>query len=433
MVKQFKGQVKISDVQKEFDNILARINSMIDTYNASLSAQDIDYSIAAEGLSPTGYCLTVGGLKQLLTDYEGSVFGCKAYKISNTQVKVTSGLLFYDKKVYNIKDAVLNTADKSTLYYDITNRRLTFGDTGTVTTTWSAYSSPVLTNSNGFGNIYASINSGNAYKATNKVSLNSSSIQNDLRNMFIGGAKDVTLTWNFPQLVKLNNISLSCTVTCLYPYAKSFSIEIRDIDGTLYGSKSGFTPDLLSVYNFNIPINNRKSNGIKIIMKGNITSGNPPVFGVGNLSFKGAKQITTIVDTGGNVGELVKITDLNMDRNFKYANVIANTQLSGLTKYRYTMNKVAYGTLGNIDKSEAFNNSTQGNFFIADIKRGSPQSYIRLFGINIEGDEHTGHRTYNSNRMFSPFYIPKGLPVPFVYTNTGTDYHKARKATKKLS
>ena len=31
--KDFKGQVKISDVQKAFDNLVDRINNSIDTYN----------------------------------------------------------------------------------------------------------------------------------------------------------------------------------------------------------------------------------------------------------------------------------------------------------------------------------------------------------------------------------------------------------------
>ena len=61
--KDFKGQVKISDVQKAFDNLVDRINNSIDTYNESSYVTDINYNDVSEELAPLNYTLSVGGLK----------------------------------------------------------------------------------------------------------------------------------------------------------------------------------------------------------------------------------------------------------------------------------------------------------------------------------------------------------------------------------
>ena len=43
MVRNFKGVVKVADVQEEFDALLNKINTAIDLYNSSLNIEDIDF------------------------------------------------------------------------------------------------------------------------------------------------------------------------------------------------------------------------------------------------------------------------------------------------------------------------------------------------------------------------------------------------------
>ena len=90
--KDFKGQVKISDIQKAFDNLVNRINSSIDIYNKSSFVADINYNDVSEELAPLNYTLSVGGLKKILETYDGCVVGCKVFKIGNN-LNITSGLL----------------------------------------------------------------------------------------------------------------------------------------------------------------------------------------------------------------------------------------------------------------------------------------------------------------------------------------------------
>lgn len=79
MVRQFKGIVKVADVQEEFDNLVNGINSMIRTYNDSAYVKDINYNDVSEELAPLNYTLSVGGLRKVLDTYDGCVVGCKVF------------------------------------------------------------------------------------------------------------------------------------------------------------------------------------------------------------------------------------------------------------------------------------------------------------------------------------------------------------------
>ena len=70
--KNFKGQVKISDVQECFDDLTNRINSLIDKYNTSSYVTDINYNNVSPELAPVNYTLSVGGLKKILDAYDKS-------------------------------------------------------------------------------------------------------------------------------------------------------------------------------------------------------------------------------------------------------------------------------------------------------------------------------------------------------------------------
>lgn len=83
MVYNFKGQVKIEDVQKAFDDMVARVNALREKYELSLSAANYNLEVGQATLAPDRYALSVGGLKQILNDANGIILGCRIYKSGN--------------------------------------------------------------------------------------------------------------------------------------------------------------------------------------------------------------------------------------------------------------------------------------------------------------------------------------------------------------
>lgn len=135
MVKRyFKGQVKISDVQEAFDEIVNATNAIVSIYNSSKAIEDIDYTKGSAVLAPSGYTLTVGGLKQALALADGCVVGAKPILLSKQQIKMTTGILISDAGVYRLPDAILDkpsgSRSKLTLYYDIFNKTYTWANLG---------------------------------------------------------------------------------------------------------------------------------------------------------------------------------------------------------------------------------------------------------------------------------------------------------------
>lgn len=124
MVKNFKGEVKISDVKTEFDNLVDRINNMVDSYNISGKVEDIDYTVGGVNLSPAGYTLSVGGLKKGLEAVERNVIGAKCFKVGNNKIKITDGLVLTKKGAIRLPDAVIDKSPNyNTLYFNsLTNQ-----------------------------------------------------------------------------------------------------------------------------------------------------------------------------------------------------------------------------------------------------------------------------------------------------------------------
>lgn len=130
MVRNFKGQVKISEVQKEFDELLSRINTVIDAYNSSKYVADIDYTKGDSTLGSSGYTLTLGGLKQVMKAMNGTVIGAKVFEVNNgTQVKITSGILITTNKIYRLPDTLLDLPSGTgikTLYFNTDTQEYSF-------------------------------------------------------------------------------------------------------------------------------------------------------------------------------------------------------------------------------------------------------------------------------------------------------------------
>lgn len=120
MVKNFKGEVKISDIQNEFDSISDRLNTMIDAYNGVLDKSALkDYTLAGKGLSAPGYTLTVGGIKQALTALDGRVLGSKVFYNSKNKAYITDGLLFTNYGCFKLPTQALDKPTwGQTIWYD---------------------------------------------------------------------------------------------------------------------------------------------------------------------------------------------------------------------------------------------------------------------------------------------------------------------------
>ena len=109
MVKNFKGEVKISDIQNEFDSISDRLNTMIDAYNGVLDKSALkDYTLAGKGLSASGYTLTIGGIKQALAALDGRVLGSKVFYNSKNKAYITDGLLFTNYGCFKLPTQALD-------------------------------------------------------------------------------------------------------------------------------------------------------------------------------------------------------------------------------------------------------------------------------------------------------------------------------------
>lgn len=129
MVKQFKGEVKISDVQAEFDALVGRINKMVDAYNGTNQViTNIDYTKGGSNLAPSGYTLTVGGIKQALKSLDGHVVGGKCFYNTATTVKMSDGLLFTKGGVFRLPDSILDRpSNGNSIWYDTNAQAYVWG------------------------------------------------------------------------------------------------------------------------------------------------------------------------------------------------------------------------------------------------------------------------------------------------------------------
>lgn len=135
VIKLFKGQVKIADVKAAFDEIIEKVNTMITDYNNSSYIQDIDYSVAGSTLAPSGYTLTVGGMKQFMDSCDGSVVGGKPFKVDSNRFKMSTGLLVTKNGIYRLPDSILDIpTDKQyrTVYYNTDTGEYQWTGEGTI-------------------------------------------------------------------------------------------------------------------------------------------------------------------------------------------------------------------------------------------------------------------------------------------------------------
>lgn len=393
-MKDFKGLVKISDVQDAFNEIVNSMNDIIDTYNASARVLDIDYTKGSSELGASGYTLSVGGLKRIIEIYQGCSIGCKPFKIDNNHCKVTAGYVFADGTVYRTYEQDM-TGSGSVLYYDVDNKRYSFGAGATSST--QSVAIPIIRNNNSWGNIYASHNTSVAWRAA--MGGQTSDIKNTIGNSwtFNGNSGTVgTWTWNFPTKISGH---IKFILGFIAVYGGSLDYNCKTNGGSVYNLKT--TPNALGNDSFTtIEMDIKDANGF--VFTGNITKGKNVIVTVGNFTISDA--IGTVV-TGGDssTGRLVKICDLNWNADSK--------QLSTIKKTMSESNNRSI-TIQAQNLPIDSNNGYNGNGDFVWCTDGRYDGEVKLFNRQLSYTVNLGGSTLKYFTTPTYFYIPKGLSNP---------------------
>lgn len=115
---QFKGQVKIEDVEGQLNLITDKINHMIDNYNELGYVDNIDLNDVSPELSPMDYTLSVGGLRKVLDAYDGTVHGCTVFTDDKKEnLYISPGLLFTRNGTVALPSAVIKNEGQSDIWY----------------------------------------------------------------------------------------------------------------------------------------------------------------------------------------------------------------------------------------------------------------------------------------------------------------------------
>lgn len=408
-MKDFKGLVKISDVQNAFDEIVDSMNNIIDSYNASAKVLDIDYTKGSSELGASGYTLSVGGLKRIIQTYQGCSVGCKPFKIDSNNCKVTAGYVFANNTVYRANEQDM-TGSGSVLYYDITNRRFSFGKNATSST--QSITIPAIRNSVSWGNIWATSSSSSAWKVPSLIPTGASimpyeawaaSAQRD------GYNKEWKWVWNFPS-------STSCHVHC--GFYTTFLQNNKFYFGTLGGSISNvkWTSDSsLGLLYIDADLTN--VSGINI--HGTFTKRSAyiepflPIFGM-KLS---NVTSTVITDGDSDAGQLVKICDLNWNRDTKQlATINKSMSESSSRSITITSKGLPFKTNNGYTGSGAFCWATDGEY----------DGEVKLFGKQISYMSNIGGSRLHYFTIPTYLFIPKNVTNPLSGTvmNTYTAKYK---------
>lgn len=134
MVRNFRGQVKISEVQEEFDKLISKLNTSIEEYNNNVDiTADLDYSKGSASLGSSGYCLTVGGLKTILNNYAGTMMGGKPFKVGNNKTFVTAGVYIDSTGCKTTRGQLVNQVGRH-LYFDPSSNTFSISNDASVPT-----------------------------------------------------------------------------------------------------------------------------------------------------------------------------------------------------------------------------------------------------------------------------------------------------------
>lgn len=402
MIKDFRGQVKVADVQAAFNEIVNNINGLVDSYNQASDYAGADYTKGSPSLSAPSYTLSVGGLKTVLTNYNNTLIGCNIFKIDDLSCLVTEGLYITSDRVYRIPSQyVVGEAgwDMSELYYDKVNEVLMFkdGSHGAIVAEQTVFNQPTINSNTEYGVFYFNYNSQNAYKCTTSEGV-SAIFQST------GVFEYPTLTWELPSSVKINSISLNANATVV---GGSSTIVVKCDEDIVYSGAAG---------NINISLTNRDTS--KIIVYAQISNN---IFGF-NVKFSDllvqGTSSSIAIEQGGVVtpsDSIVKVCDLNWKAKDGLIKDFKQAQLEKPIGY----------TLNNSDKNVLSDNHWMNNDPLDTTNSGKFAAYSMLFaqgndyhygytsilGQNIILNRENEDPEYRNSGVAFPMsilYIPKG-------------------------
>lgn len=398
-IKDFKGQVKIADIQAAFNEIVNRINSMVDIYNNAAGFGDIDYTKGSPKLGSSGYCLTIGGLKTILNNYNNTLIGCNVYKIDDSTCLVSDGLYITSTGVYRIKGGFISGQsgwDMSELYYDIDNEAVIFKDGANqsvveVTTGWTQ---PTINSNTECGIFTANYNSGVAYCVANNSgwSMSYSSTTG-------GQVANPAVTWNLPKTIKCSNISFTSNVNNILG---SGNIVVYVNGEHIYTGAASSS--------HSINLNNREVDSITIGYT--VAGGIGFSVNISNLLVSGFVN-SYAYESGGVItpsNNIIKICDLNWRAKDGLIKDFKSLQLENLKDYRLKKAKRGYGRYA----VDSLNTSNSGKFVVYSgmFSTGSYGSALSIMGERIIYNPRDGgdalHRSSNVAFSSTPLYIPKG-------------------------
>ena len=406
MIKDFMGQVKVSDIQAAFDEIVERINRQVDIYNNIAGYGDIDYTKGSPKLSNSGYTLSIGGLKSVINAYEGTLIGCKAYKLSDTAVLVSDGLYFKEGQVYRIAGRVVSGQagwDLSDLYYDIDNDTVMFknGVGSDIVEVNSSWVQPVINSNTSCGVFTASYNNQDAYKITNSEGF-SVSYQSLTGGYFL----HPSVSWNLPKEMELSYISLT-----------------TDLNNPVFGGNIGVYVNEEEVYNgaagnINIPLSNKKANTIRIEALINDTFVGFSV-SMKNLTIVGSAN-SYAIDAGGVItpsNNIIKICHLNWESGDIILNALEGFQVEGNKGVALVSQNRSISGKG-INDWDYLNTSDSGKFvaYLSPFSNANMSYSGRniFMGLHITGAETSNNSVGRHHYVSAPtslIYIPRGATI----------------------
>ena len=436
--KNFKGQVKISDVQACFDDLTNRINSLIDKYNASSYVTDINYNNVSPELAPVNYTLSVGGLKKILDAYDGCVLGTKVFRVSNNLL-ITDGLLIRRNGCIHLPSALIPKQGRY-LFYSPSLRQYKYPDSYVYQTT--DWTQPSITSNESWGSISANAiwinNAGTTigwslipsdapqsqpFNVTSSYGYGALGTATGVVNRF-----QINIGWEFPQNLLLTNVSFrvgyvavagSSGYTCTTSIRNSASGQWEQIHTIHLGAKD--------IKDINIPLENQTSvNAIKINIVFDLDRSATFSANVSNLLLQGKIIKKTIIGgTESGANDWIQICKLNYNRDVSMSNT-----------FEFTAGKVQNYSITSQSKNVYLNttetvNTTNGPQFVAGTSGSARGSWkataATLFGIEVTRATQPSKRNSGSYFIFNKLLLPKGIGNPYSYGGNTIDAVDATK------
>lgn len=436
--KNFKGQVKISDIQACFDDLTNRINSLIDKYNASSYVTDINYNNVSPELAPVNYTLSVGGLKKILDAYDGCVLGTKVFRVSNNLL-ITDGLLIRRNGCIHLPSAIIPKQGKY-LFYSPSLRQYKYPDSYMYQTT--DWTQPSITSNESWGSISANAiwvnNAGTTvgwslipsdapqaqpFNVTSSYGYGALGTATGVVNRF-----QINIGWEFPQNLLLTNVSFRVGyVTVAGTSGYTCTTSMRNSASGQWEQINTIHLEAKDIKDINIPLENQTSvNAIKINIVFDLDRSATFSASVSNLLLQGniiKKTITGGTESAAN--DWIQICKLNYNRDVSMSNT-----------FEFTAGKIQNYNITSQSKNVYLNttetvNTTNGPQFVAGTSGSARGSWkataASLFGVEVTRATQPSKRNSGSYFIFNKLLLPKGIGNPYSYGGNTIDAVDATK------